>query len=88
MSNCSIIVSASNNTFFKNSVISDTLFYTQSNSQSIHIGVNSNASAGIVLSSNINRIIGSNLAICSDNVSTSIQGLKNPLSYDIINFNV
>lgn len=71
MSNASIIVSASNNAFFRNSAIGDALFYTQSNVQNLHIGVNSNAPAAIVISSNVNRIIGSNLSICSDNLSTS-----------------
>lgn len=71
MSNASIVVTASNGSIIRNSLVGDTLFYTQSNTQNIHIGVNSNACAGLVLSSNVTRIVGSNLSVCNDYVVSS-----------------
>ena len=70
MSNCSIIVIASNNLVFNQSKIADVLFYTESNSQNIFIGVNSNASPNIMISSN-NTYYTGNTLICKDFANTS-----------------
>lgn len=82
MSNASIIVSASNDAFFTGSVVGDALFYTQSNKQSIHIGVNSNSPASIIISSNLNKINGP--VLCSKSV-TGVTSFVVPSNFTLSN---
>ena len=60
---------------FPNSLSNDVLIYTQSNSQQIIIGVNSNSSGNLVLGSNVNTI-NTNLITSSNFINSNISFLN------------